>query len=181
MQLGLLEIVDENNMFNVNETFPSSPFESCDDLNRDYFETEIPSHQKIDKKSQSLFKMIESSLDPAAMLSMKEKELMLEGLPRLEIIDDTEHDVHTNHETHENHLISYTRTQSLNSRIEDVGEEEIDTTRQDKKKSTEYNNILTRKLFRMLRKYFKSTFENFAAPFQYKTKIKIMNPEEMDT
>ena len=106
---------------------------------------------------------------------------MLEGLPRLEIIDDTEHDVHTNHETHENHLISYTRTHSLNSRIEDVGEEEIDTTRQDKKKSTEYNNILTRKLFRMLRKYFKSTFENFAAPFQYKTKIKIMNPEEMDT
>ena len=50
-----------------------------------------------------------------------------------------------------------------------------------KNKSTEYNNILHRKIFRMMRKYFKSTFENFAAPFQYKTKIKTMNPEEMDS
>ena len=117
--------------------------------------------------------------DQASELSMKEKELMAEGLTRLEIVDDALPETQANNEIHEIHPVLSTKTQR-NNRNDQEDEEEINTSRQDKKKSTEYNNMLDRKAFRMMRKYFKSTFENFAAPFQYKTKVRIFSPEEMD-
>jgi hypothetical protein len=181
MRLGLLEIADDANMFNISDNQPSSPFESCDDLNVDFCEREIPLHQKIDQNNHDLFLIDELCFDPATELSMKEKELMAEGLPILKITDDNEHDIKVNQENNELPPILSTKTHSINHRIDEIGEEEIDTTRQDRKKSTEYNNMLERKAFRMMRKYFKSTFETFAAPFQYKTRVKTMNPEEMDT
>ena len=179
MRLGLLE-VDDSNLFNINENLPSSPFESCDDIHKNFTEREIPLHQKIDQNKWDLFLIDEVSIGNEVDLSMKDKELIAMGLPRLETIDDADPDAHTNNEINRIPPQLSTWTQSINYRNDQEDEEAINTVRQNRKKYTEFNNMLNRKAFRMMRKYFKTSFENFGAPFQYKVKVRIMSPEEMD-
>ena len=46
----------------------------------------------------------------------------------------------------------------------------------------EANNLLERKIFRMMRKYYKSTFEGFAEPFNFKKLIRNdLTPDDLDS
>lgn len=49
-----------------------------------------------------------------------------------------------------------------------------------KKKLTEFGYLLQRKGFRLLRKYYKEKFENFAVQFKFKKRVKSINPTEID-
>lgn len=48
-----------------------------------------------------------------------------------------------------------------------------------KKKLTEFGYLLQRKGFRLLRKYYKEKFEDFASKFGYKKKVKKITPTEI--
>ena len=49
-----------------------------------------------------------------------------------------------------------------------------------KKKLTEFNYLLQRKGFRLMRKYYKEKFESFAQTFDYKKRVKILTPGEIN-
>ena len=118
-------MINENNLW--------SPFESWDELNINFLATKSPIHQKFDQHFSSTLKFNELNLDSVIDFSMKEQELIEEGLPRLEIADDIEHDAHANQDTHEISQISSIRNYRLINKNDEVCEEEIDTTRRDKK------------------------------------------------
>ena len=48
-------------------------------------------------------------------------------------------------------------------------------------KYMEYEYLLERKAFRMMRKHYKDTFEKFAVPFRYKRRIKKMKIVEINS
>lgn len=49
-----------------------------------------------------------------------------------------------------------------------------------KKKLTEFNYLLQRKGFRLMRKYYKEKFESFAQAFNYKKRVKTISPGEIN-
>lgn len=49
-----------------------------------------------------------------------------------------------------------------------------------KKKLTEFNYLLQRKGFRLMRKYYKEKFESFAKAFDYKKRVKTISPGEIN-
>mmetsp|Transcript_6532 Transcript_6532/g.6090 ORF Transcript_6532/g.6090 Transcript_6532/m.6090 type:complete len:110 (+) Transcript_6532:582-911(+) len=49
-----------------------------------------------------------------------------------------------------------------------------------KKKLTEFGYLLQRKGFRLMRKYYKEKFEDFAKSFNYKKRVKKMSPNELN-
>lgn len=49
-----------------------------------------------------------------------------------------------------------------------------------KRKLTEFGYLLQRKGFRLMRKYYKEKFEDFAASFDYKKRIKVITPNEIN-
>mmetsp|Transcript_7481 Transcript_7481/g.8499 ORF Transcript_7481/g.8499 Transcript_7481/m.8499 type:complete len:212 (+) Transcript_7481:602-1237(+) len=73
------------------------------------------------------------------------------------------------------------RKDPIGENIDEV--ENIDTMpsiKKERKKTTEFNHLLERKTFRMLRKYFKTSFEKFAEIYQYKKRIRVMPVAELD-
>lgn len=117
-------------------------------------------------------------------LSSQEKELIEEGLPILQI--DEEYETFPEPDDNSRIVLQEGTTMSEcgeNTRKNGETEDNNDTTpdsNRKRKKTTEFNNVLERKAFRMMRKYYKSTFEKFATPFNYKKNVKTMSPEEMD-
>jgi len=176
-------MVDEDDLFLIKDVSPSSPFEICDDFKLYHPEIEVRLSQNSIQKVSDSFLEKNEAIGSLAKLSPKEKELIEDGLPLLKL-DEDEHQVFSDLREESRNLHHDVATlchSNDDNKHNDNSEEIITTNAQSKKKSTEFNNMLERKAFRMMRKYYKSTFESFAAPFQYKKNVRIMNPEEMDS
>lgn len=182
-RLGLLERVDDNDIFAIEEHDNSLKLRAHDD-----FELYSPGWrmllpQNANQNEDKLFITPFSENDCGNELSQKEKELLVEGLPILQIDDDVEtfHEPGSNSCTQHQDKTTLSESGEPSVKVTQDVEEVIDTTPvPSRKKTTEFNHLLERKTFRMLRKYYKWTFEKFATPFQYKKKVKTMSPEEMD-
>ena len=119
------------------------------------------------------------------MLDHKEKELLEEGLPLLQLDDEIEtvhgHTSDKNYDEKNEREITGEIEKNLPFSVEN--EELVNTSstmRPTRKKLTEFNHLLERKTFRMLRKYYKNTFHSFVDPKIFKKKVKTMTPQEMD-
>jgi hypothetical protein len=181
-RIGLLERIDDNEIFAVTDMEPTLQKKVHDDFEISYFNWNYEHHQIDAQNEKRLF--FEDDKDSRILpLTDKEKELLDEGLPILTI----ESDLETFHEPEISRQIQTTEKttqgESKDDHFKDYEEEIIDTTPnivRTRKKTTEFNHLLERKTFRMMRKYYKKSFERFASPYNYKTNVKIMNPEEMD-
>mmetsp|Transcript_6954 Transcript_6954/g.6128 ORF Transcript_6954/g.6128 Transcript_6954/m.6128 type:complete len:246 (-) Transcript_6954:108-845(-) len=56
----------------------------------------------------------------------------------------------------------------------------IKDTKVSKRKLTEFGYLLQRKGFRLMRKYYKEKFEEFAKRFNYKKRVKVLSPQEIN-
>jgi len=121
----------------------------------------------------------------------KHKELLEEGLPLIPIENDEDSLTFMNStSTAKQGNVSEICQESSPIRDQEnlVGEHqarELNPARElckggAKRKTTEFNHLLERKTFRMLRKYYKNSFEKFAAPINYKKKVKTMTTNQMD-
>ena len=186
-RLGLLEKVNNDEIFVVDEEEESLQVSSHDDFELDSNRWRIlnPHNEyKNDEEIRFDFEPFENDIES---IDLKHKELMDEGLPVLQLEDVETFQWNNSHLTcqrRDSSIISMSGSEMRKDTPEnDEDEEMIDTkssTKRVKKKSTEERHLLERKTFRMLRKYYKSSFETFAEVYQYKSRVRIMSSEEMD-
>lgn len=183
-RLGLLEKVEDDDIFEIEDSDSSLQIKAHDD-----FELFSPSSRMLIPQKDN---QIESEIafdyhkdfPDIEVLTDKHKELLEEGLPELRLDDEgfTTPGFNSNCQSPQREMSVDNQSQKREENFGEV-EEVIDTTSnatRSRKKTTEFNNILERKVFRALRKYYKNAFETFGAPQRYKKRVKTMSPEEMD-
>lgn len=180
-RLGLLEKVEENDIFAIDDPESSLRIRHHDDFDLFSERSRILRSQNDLQTEKEIFFEQFSDND---VLDHKEKELLEEGLPLLQLDDEVE----TFHDHNSNRDIERSEEEVCGEIDRDhpfsvENEELINTTstkNQIKKKLTEFNHLLERKTFRMMRKYYKNTFHDSVDAKIFKKKVKTMTPEEMD-
>ena len=186
-RLGLLDRIDDNEIFAVDDSDQQFSSKAKDDFDLYWWSPDLRIYQNDDQFGKGLLFDDFCCGRNVDELTEREKELIEEGLPLLRLDEEEFETFHDINISESNQHLSQEKTtleRSKEGTVKDTEEEEVIDTctvqQQTRKKSTEFNHLLERKTFRMMRKYYKNTFEQFAIPFNYKNNVKTMDPHEMD-
>lgn len=191
-ETGMLRKFDWNIHFDLNARSDSSNLGDIDSLSRasykncessvdnfNFFEDPFGDEEEFNP-AETLEKQLEKDPLPEPILldiSVSEKlsEAVIQSLPDIEIYEQSSPQKETN---------SYTKSVIWNETkptIDEVDNEDVvHNSKTTKKKLTEFGYLLQRKGFRLMRKYYKEKFDTFAERFNYKKRVKVITPNEIN-